>query len=222
MSLNKLTKIQVETYNNMTMASERPEKRHSLDGIWHFAGLCVSNEVHQSGVLQVLAGDVLDPRRHGGGEEHGLALGRHRVQDDLNILAEAHGQHHVRLVQNHKPRLFTPPQTQSLSCYPSLLFQGNECRRKRANPGPIPMGIQNPLPARFVVSLMSAKIAKQNFLRHPEISNLSCSTSKIRKRGVRDSREGKLGKETHEGEVKAISVDQVDDASGCAHRHIHP
>lgn len=30
------------------------------------------------------------------------------------------------------------------------------------------------------------------------------------------------GEKTHEGEIEAVSVDEVDDAAGRAHRHIHP
>ena len=79
--------------------------RDALDAFGHLAALSIADEVYKGGVVEVLACDVLHPAGHGGREEHGLTLSRDAVQDSLHVLAEAHGEHHVRLVQDHKPRL---------------------------------------------------------------------------------------------------------------------
>ncbi len=51
-------------------------------------------------VSHVPAGEVHDPRRHGGGEEGGLALLGHLLEDPLDVLDEAHVQHFVGFVED--------------------------------------------------------------------------------------------------------------------------
>ena len=57
---------------------------------------------HPLGVAQVLAGGVIDPLRHGGREEGGLALARGPGQDLGDLRAEAAIEHLVGLVENEE------------------------------------------------------------------------------------------------------------------------
>src|SRR5205823_4478860 len=56
-------------------------------------------------VGQVLAGDRVDPGRHGGREEYGLPVGRRLHQDRLDVLGEPHVEHLVGLVQDDRRQL---------------------------------------------------------------------------------------------------------------------
>ncbi len=57
--------------------------------------------VRRAGLAQVPLRDRGDSGRHGGREEHGLARGRGRLEDRLQVLGEAHVEHLVGLVQHH-------------------------------------------------------------------------------------------------------------------------
>ena len=52
------------------------------------------------GLREVLARHLLDPRRHGGREQHGLGLVRQGVEDGVEVLGEAHVEHLVGLVEH--------------------------------------------------------------------------------------------------------------------------
>ena len=54
------------------------------------------------GLGEVGLGQLQDGIGHGGREEHRLAGLRHVLQDRLDVLAEAHGEHLVGLVQHHQ------------------------------------------------------------------------------------------------------------------------
>ena len=53
-------------------------------------------------VAQMPAGDPVDARRHGRGEQHRLPVLRRRLEDRLDVLGEPHVEHLVRLVQHHR------------------------------------------------------------------------------------------------------------------------
>ena len=53
-------------------------------------------------IVQELLGDAPDLRRHGGGEEQGLAGERHQLADALDVGNEAHVEHAVGLVDHQE------------------------------------------------------------------------------------------------------------------------
>ncbi len=65
---------------------------------------CRGNVVHlyRGRIAQDLSGQAADLLRHGGGEQHGLSLGRQMLQDTADIRQKAHIKHLVCLIQHQQ------------------------------------------------------------------------------------------------------------------------
>ncbi len=63
---------------------------------------CGAGDLDLDRIVQELAGDALDLRRHGGGEEQGLARERDQLADALDVGDEAHVEHAVGFVDDQE------------------------------------------------------------------------------------------------------------------------
>ena len=66
------------------------------------SGVAGLRDLHSHRIVQELLGDAPDFRRHGGGEEQGLARERHQLADALDVGNEAHVEHAVGLVDHQQ------------------------------------------------------------------------------------------------------------------------